>query len=32
MARDLRDLERDLAELGPKDKASLARILIDSLA
>ena len=31
MARDLRDLERDLVELDPKDKASLARTLIDSL-
>ena len=31
MARDLRDLERELAELGPKDKASLVRMLIDSL-
>ena len=31
MACDLRDLERELAELSPRDKASLARMLIDSL-
>ena len=31
MARELRDLAEELAELSPRDKASLALMLIDSL-